>query len=568
MGGKLLSWRWGLSNQNQTVKKDRNKSVNKSGKFRKVRFLDSSQGTEPGGVGGGVVNDKEQKRVWFSRLWFSIRRKQNKRKSSADNNGINPVVTPSTLVDIQCLLNGEMPPNFSGHTLDKATKTKLTLENYYNNLISQQRERRERLRRMEESFKEQGVEESVIVERRNQHAAKETEFLRLKRSRLGPDDFDPIKVIGKGAFGEVRLVQKVDTGHVFAMKILRKADMVEKEQVAHVRAERDILVEADHQWVVKMFYSFQDPANLYLVMEFLPGGDMMTLLMKKDILTEEAAQFYIAETVLAIESIHQLGFIHRDIKPDNILLDARGHVKLSDFGLCTGLKKSHRTEFYRDLSQINPSDLSASQMEDTSLNPMDSKRKALSWKKNRRALAYSTVGTPDYIAPEVFLQTGYDKSCDWWSLGVIMFEMLIGYPPFCSEKVQDTYRKVMNWKTTLEFPPVPPTSETAVKTIRRFCDDRDSRVQSKDEILALDWFKAVDWEHIRERPAAIPVQVRSIDDTSNFDEFPDVPVQIAAPASDSGQAYKDWVFINYTFKRFEGLSQPPTPSAKDIFANS
>ena len=165
-----------------------------------------------------------------------------------------------------------MPPNFSGHTLDKATKTKLTLENYYNNLISQQRERRERLRRMEESFKEQGVEESVIVERRNQHAAKETEFLRLKRSRLGPDDFEPIKVIGKGAFGEVRLVQKVDTGHVYAMKILRKADMVEKEQVAHVRAERDILVEADHQWVVKMFYSFQDPANLYLVMEFLPGG--------------------------------------------------------------------------------------------------------------------------------------------------------------------------------------------------------------------------------------------------------------------------------------------------------
>ena len=100
MGGKLLSWRWGL-NQNQTVKKDRSKSVNKSGKFRKVRFLDSSQGTESG-AGGGVVNDKEQKRVWFSRLWFSIRRKQNKRKSSADNNGINPVVTPSTLVDIQC----------------------------------------------------------------------------------------------------------------------------------------------------------------------------------------------------------------------------------------------------------------------------------------------------------------------------------------------------------------------------------------------------------------------------------------------------------------------------------
>jgi len=201
--------------------------------------------------------------------------------------------------------------NFSHHTLDKATKAKLTLENYYSNLITQHRERQERLRRLEESLSDKGLEESVIVEKRNQHAAKETEFLRLKRSRLGVDDFEPIKVIGKGAFGEVRLVQKVDTGHVYAMKILRKADMVEKEQVAHVRAERDILVEADHQWVVKMFYSFQDPANLYLVMEFLPGGDMMTLLMKKDILAEEAAQFYIAETVLAIESIHKLGFIHR-----------------------------------------------------------------------------------------------------------------------------------------------------------------------------------------------------------------------------------------------------------------
>jgi len=289
---------------------------------------------------------------------------------------------------------------------------------------------------------------------------------------------------------------------------------------------------------------------------------MMTLLMKKDILAEEAAQFYIAETVLAIDSIHKLGFIHRDIKPDNILLDARGHVKLSDFGLCTGLKKSHRTEFYRDLSQINSSDFTSKIEDDT--NPMDSKRKLESWKKNRRALAYSTVGTPDYIAPEVFLQTGYDKSCDWWSLGVIMFEMLIGYPPFCSETPQETYRKVMNWKTTLEFPPEVPISETAMKTIKRFCDDREDRVQSKEEIQSLQWFQHVDWDHIRERPAVIPVTVQSIDDTSNFDEFPDVPIQIVAPSSDSGQAYKDWVFINYTFKRFEGLTQS-VPAAKDIF---
>ena len=154
-----------------------------------------------------------------------------------------------------------------------------------------------------------------------------------------------------------RLVQKIDTGHIYAMKVLRKREMVEKDQLAHVRAERDILVEADHQWVVKMFFSFQDPINLYLVMEFLPGGtqlvrsrnvdrnvpgDLMTLLMKEDTLSEDVTQFYVVETALAIEYIHSLGFIHRDIKPDNLLLDSKGHIKLSDFGLCTGLKKSHR----------------------------------------------------------------------------------------------------------------------------------------------------------------------------------------------------------------------------------
>lgn len=500
--------------------------------------------------------------------------------SSSGGGGHSTSVLSSTSSHTSALEN---VVNFSGHTLDKATKAKLTLENYYSNLICQNRERRERWQRLEDSLKDGSIPEDQKAEKRQQHAVKETEFLRLKRSRLGVEDFDPLKVIGRGAFGEVRLVQKRDTGHVYAMKILRKAAMVEKEQVAHVRAERDILVEADHQWVVKMFYSFQDAVNLYLIMEFLPGGDMMTLLMKKDTLSEECTQFYVAETALAIEYIHGLGFIHRDIKPDNLLLDASGHIKLSDFGLCTGLKKSHRTEFYRDLthSQIKLSDFSGPG------GPMDSKRRAESWKRNRRQLAYSTVGTPDYIAPEVFLQTGYTSSCDWWSLGVIMFEMLIGYPPFCSESPTETYKKIMLWKDTLIFPPEVPISENAKATILKFCNEADRRVRSLEDIKALDFFKqgAVDWEHIRERPAAIAVEVKSIDDTSNFDEFPDVDLKIpsannananntssaaasvvaaanaaaaaaaAASNNSSGANQKDWVFINYTFKRFEGLTQ-------------
>lgn len=447
---------------------------------------------------------------------------------------------------------------FSGHTIDKATKAKVHLENFYSNLVNQHVERKTRHDKLEESMKEEGLSEKQKQEKRQQHAVKETEFLRLKRSRLGVEDFDPLKVIGRGAFGEVRLVQKKDTGHVYAMKILHKADMLEKEQVAHVRAERDILVEADHQWVVKMYYSFQDAMNLYLVMEFLSGGDMMTLLMKKDTLSEEGTQFYISETALAIDSIHKLGFIHRDIKPDNLLLDARGHIKLSDFGLCTGLKKSHRTDFYRNLSHAKPSDFAC--------NPMDSKRRAESWKRNRRQLAYSTVGTPDYIAPEVFMQNGYNSTCDWWSLGVIMYEMLIGYPPFCSETPQETYRKVMNWRHTLIFPPEVPVSSEARDLIQRFCCESSHRIGGSggiQEIKQHPFFNCVDWDHIRERPAAIPVEVRSIDDTSNFDEFPDIDLKIPAPPpNDSEQNDKDWVFVNYTFKRFEGLTQRGPKSSK------
>lgn len=192
----------------------------------------------------------------------------------------------------------------------------------------------------------------------------------------------------------------------------------------------------------------------------------------------------------------------------------------------------------------------------------------------------------------MFLQTGYGAACDWWSLGVIMYEMLMGYPPFCSDNPQDTYRKVMNWRETLIFPPETPISEEAKETIVRFCCEADRRMGSNrgmDELKSVPFFRGVDWEHMRERPAAIPVEVRSIDDTSNFDEFPDVSLEIrkfesidgggdvdmvvtvfcvwfsrvaSAPLPQDGEILKDWVFINYTFKRFEGLTQRGTPTKK------
>jgi serine/threonine kinase 38 len=175
-------------------------------------------------------------------------------------------------------------------------------------------------------------------------------------------------------------------------------------------------------------------------MDFLPGGDLMTLLMRKDILSEAETRFYAAELVLAIESVHNLNYIHRDIKPDNVLIDRNGHIKLSDFGLCT------RAEINFDNPYANLPKLEELTQEREQKNGNGTRS------KRRREMAYSTVGTPDYIAPEVFGKKGYNETADWWSLGVIVFEMLIGYPPFFADDPSVTCQKVIQWKKTLHFP--------------------------------------------------------------------------------------------------------------------
>lgn len=150
-------------------------------------------------------------------------------------------------------------------------------------------------------------------------------------------DFEPLKIIGRGAYGEVRLCKWIATGELVAIKKMKKKDMIKKNEIEHIRAERSVLSKSSNKWTIDLKCSFQDDDFLYLVMEYLPGGDLMNMLIKKDIFSIEEARFYIAETILAIEYVHSLGYVHRDIKPDNILLDKDGHIKLTDFGLCTSM---------------------------------------------------------------------------------------------------------------------------------------------------------------------------------------------------------------------------------------
>lgn len=369
--------------------------------------------------------------------------------------------------------------------------------------------------------------------------------MRLRRTRLGLDDFQTIKVIGKGAFGEVRLVQASDTGQIYAMKTLRKSEMLKKEQVAHVKAERDILAESDSPWIVQLYFSFQDPLNLYLIMEFLPGGDLMTMLIKYDTFSEHVTQFYIGEIVLALEFIHKIGFIHRDIKPDNILIDKSGHIKLSDFGLSTGFHKTHDSNYYQRLME-GEEDHDRSEI---NLNNI-TKEKIATWKKNRRILAYSTVGTPDYIAPEIFLQKGYGKECDFWSLGAIMFECLCGYPPFCSDHPHDTYMKIIHWQESFQIPDDQVLSPEAEDLIRRLICSAEHRL-TLDEIKQHPFFYGFDWQSLNP-PPHVP-HLTSITDTSHFplDELETVDV----PMDDINTHKKDLAFVGYTYKRFDYLSR-------------
>ncbi|KAF8202169.1 AGC/NDR protein kinase [Pholiota molesta] len=444
--------------------------------------------------------------------------------------------------------------DFSTDAVARSTAAKLKLESYYKVAVDSAIERNARRIEMETRLSQLHTPDAKEREIRK-YSKTESQHLRLRRTKIKLTDFVTVKVIGKGAFGEVRLVQKVDTGKVYAMKSLQKAEMLKRDQLAHVRAERDVLAESTSPWVVQLFYSFQDPLYLYLIMEFLPGGDLMTMLMKYDVFSEDVTRFYMAECILAIEAVHNLGYIHRDIKPDNVLIDKNGHLKLSDFGLSTGLHKVSDGEYYkRYLEQEKTRDTARNSVQVNPINLTMSREQIATWKANRRKLAFSTVGTPDYIAPEVFLMKGYGKECDWWSLGAIFFECLVGYAPFCSDNPGDTYKKIIDWPNYLYFPEEVYISREGEDLIRSMMNWADKRL-NVNQIKSHPFFYGADWNSLRHiEPPFVP-HLQSITDTSYFptDGLDNLPDQL--DKVEGIGAEKDLAFLGFTFKRFTGGAQ-------------
>ncbi|XP_066909341.1 rho-associated protein kinase 1 isoform X2 [Halyomorpha halys] len=306
----------------------------------------------------------------------------------------------------------------------------------------------------------------------------------IRRLRMKSDDFTQIKVIGRGAFGEVQLVRHKSTQKVYAMKLLSKFEMIKRSDSAFFWEERDIMAHANSEWIVQLHFAFQDNKFLYMVMDYMPGGDLVNLMSNYDV-PEKWAKFYCAEVVLALDAIHSMGFVHRDVKPDNMLLDKHGHLKLADFGTCMRM----------DSDGLVRSD--------------------------------TAVGTPDYISPEVLQSQGgegvYGRECDWWSVGVFLYEMLVGDTPFYADSLVGTYSKIMDHKNSLRFDPELEISSEAKSLISGFLTDRMSRLgrEGVNEIKVHPFFQNDQWTFDNLRDCAPPVvpELSGDADTRNFDDI-------------------------------------------------
>ncbi|CAN9512415.1 unnamed protein product [Ophioblennius macclurei] len=340
----------------------------------------------------------------------------------------------------------------------------------------------------------------------------------LRSLQPGPDDFDLCAVVGRGRFAEVQVAREKATGDVYALKVMSKAVLRAKENVVFHEEERKVLALNTGPWIPQLLYAFQDKDYVYLAMEYLPGGDLMSLLNRyEDQFDESMAQFYLSELTEAIHAVHQLGYVHRDVKPENILIDRTGHIKLADFG--------------------SAAKLTANKTVATPTVP---------------------VGTQDFLSPEVLSamngssQSTYGVDCDWWSLGVVAYEMIYGRSPFSEGTSTKTIHNILNHQRYLKFPEQPRASKDFVDLVRGLLCGAKERLGFQG-LRCHSFFSSVDWNNLRQvLPPFVPA-LHAEDDTSNFEE-PEQAAPRPAPAAQrealpAGFQGQDLPFLGWFFSR-------------------
>ncbi|KAF7201657.1 ribosomal protein S6 kinase alpha-1 isoform X2 [Nothobranchius furzeri] len=354
-----------------------------------------------------------------------------------------------------------------------------------------------------------------------------THVVKEGSEKADASQFELLKVLGQGSFGKVFLVRKVtppDANELYAMKVLKKATLKVRDRV-RTKMERNILADVNHPFVVKLHYAFQTEGKLYLILDFLRGGDLFTRLSKEVMFTEEDVKFYLAELALGLDHLHSLGIIYRDLKPENILLDEEGHIKLTDFGLC---------------------------------------KEAIDHEKK----AYSFCGTVEYMAPEVVNRQGHIHSADWWSFGVLMFEMLTGALPFQGKDRKETMNLILKARLGMpQFLSVEAQSLLRALFKRNPVNRLGSGADGAEEIKRHGFFSTIDWNKLFRREVKPPFRpaVARPDDTFYFDsEFtsrtpkdsPGVP-----PSAGAHQLFRGFSFVASNLLDEEGLVEPvqPTP---------
>jgi len=372
--------------------------------------------------------------------------------------------------------------------------------------------------------------------------------LRKRRCKVRFAEFEVLLQIGEGGYGQVFLARKRDTKELCALKKMSKARLIKRGKDANILVERDVLSSTRSPWLVKLLYSFQDENNVFFAMEYVPGGDMRSLLNSVGSMREEPAKFYAAEMIMAMVSLHALGFLHRDLKPENYLLDEQGHIKLTDFGLAKGnLSPEWLEDLHRRLEAVKEGSKAVyrSSVEKRSLYR--------NLKKEDRAMARSFVGTPDYMAPELLTGQVYDLLVDYWAMGCILFEVLYGFTPFTGKTVEEVFLSIMHHQRTLERPADLPdmdedVSDEAWDLITRLLAPRDRRIGTLAELQAHPWFLGVSWDTLRdENPPFVPC-LDSPEDTKYFDKdgFGDPRFHEDGEAGSKTIARK--AFIGFTYK--------------------